>query len=762
MTGREEVRCSTCAASSTGGGTCMYCRAPSSMLGQSSAEPGRSVAAAVDAWARVAPGAPRRFSALVTSVEVHDDIVHRICADIQRRDIREERAPSNARQRQAPRLNPHAVDPWRVSIQQLRTDSEYVALCDSCQGSGVAACGSCNASGRCNCHGCKGSGQELRVYKKSSRMVKCTVCRGAQTVLCGGCGGRGAITCVGCTGTGSQNVWLSYTQTPYPFVSVGPWNPGLGAHPHLAEKRPLASGDVPGLTVVYSVEDVDVRSRLAPGDREFVEKSMPTIDPRLDRVLRQQYMKLAMIRRDAIYSLCGVVGRVVLSGRDLLPAENEDSLRPIKRYKRLWRLVAALIGIGAFVLTATFLGHSSYFFSWNKLLWLTWLVGSLLSTLAIRSCFRELGSKAWFGRLNIIERCTAISAPVCFALLVILALLARPRIAEVGRAIQAGQLDYAQTVVDALLETKGRTPEVRETIDAVLLARADTVRGDRRISMLDEVASHAGTRASEAALAARKDRIVEIEKLLANNPSGAIAKFEQWFGKDTMDAELAELRARLSDGAFEACKDDVCRLREAVDAQTATVSQGSASRVEKSVGQLLGALSFAESPNEAQLQRLARLRGLAELASQVKDLRQANSILVEKAKMAIAYARQQRSKVPVLGSDEGVAAELLGPLTTKNAKVSSMNLDGIETYVVFDAQRKCRGLYLVGKEGARAIRSAAWSADRLLSQAVGAAVSLKKPALATITSRSWEVSAPVVARWKSGNLVELRIGDAAP
>jgi hypothetical protein len=184
--------------------------------------------------------------------------------------------------------------------------------------------------------------------------------------------------------------------------------------------------------------------------------------------------------------------------------------------------------------------------------------------------------------------------------------------------------------------------------------------------------------------------------------------------------------------------------------------------LERSVGQLLGALSFAESPNEAQLQRLARLRSLDELASQVKDLRQANATLVEKARKAIAYASQERSKVPVLGSDEGVAAELLGPLTTKNAKVSSMNLDGLESYLVFDAQRKCRGLYLVGKAGDRAIRSAVWTPDRLLSQATGAAVSLKKPGQGATISRSWEVGTPVVARWKSGDLVELRIGDAAP
>lgn len=134
------------------------------------------------------------------------------------------------------------------------------------------------------------------------------------------------------------------------------------------------------------------------------------------------------------------------------------------------------------------------------------------------------------------------------------------------------------------------------------------------------------------------------------------------------------------------------------------------------------------------------------------------------ASKAAALAAAERAKTALVGSPEAVVGELVAPLTRHSEKVSSAALEGVAVYAVFDKQRVCRGLYAVGPaEGSRGITSAPWSGERLLSQAVGRRASLKPPAASTGTVSRWvEGGVGVVARWRSGTLVELRIGDAAP
>lgn len=136
--------------------------------------------------------------------------------------------------------------------------------------------------------------------------------------------------------------------------------------------------------------------------------------------------------------------------------------------------------------------------------------------------------------------------------------------------------------------------------------------------------------------------------------------------------------------------------------------------------------------------------------------------VAEAAKLATSFAQSERARVALIGAQEDTVAELLGPLTSAGKTISVKNTDTLSISVVFDAQRRCRGLYVAGAGKPRTLKSREWSPDALLSQAVGHPASLK-PAAPTQTTVRWvEAGVPVVARWHDSEPVELRIADAAP
>ncbi|HET9622414.1 MAG TPA: hypothetical protein VFP84_13670, partial [Kofleriaceae bacterium] len=129
-------------------------------------------------------------------------------------------------------------------------------------------------------------------------------------------------------------------------------------------------------------------------------------------------------------------------------------------------------------------------------------------------------------------------------------------------------------------------------------------------------------------------------------------------------------------------------------------------------------------------------------------------------KAARELAATQRAAVPLLGHDVAVAEALLGAATRRADGIAEIDLDArTRVFLVFDRAGACTGVYAVGRDGLRSIEAAAAA---VLSQAVGKPSPITKPASADDSARWYAAGWPVVARRASGDVVELRVGDAAP
>ncbi len=168
-------------------------------------------------------------------------------------------------------------------------------------------------------------------------------------------------------------------------------------------------------------------------------------------------------------------------------------------------------------------------------------------------------------------------------------------------------------------------------------------------------------------------------------------------------------------------------------------------------------LSFADIPGELPLLRLKRLGSVAALADMIHP--PGDTELAAKASAAGASARAERGKTALIGADDAIAAELLGELAG-DAKVATKTVNGVRVYLSLDGQRKCRGIYLTGAtDPGHALGDGTL---RLLSQAVGHTAAIRAAKGGVGTSQWMEGATPVLARWRSGTLMELRIGDATP
>jgi hypothetical protein len=765
-----EARCAVCGSpNDRSTSPCAFCRAEPGAGHGTPHPPARSVPEAVNAWARSISGAPEQLSRLVTHVEVHDEIIYRLFTRVVRRDLCEERAPAAGGEPTGPRLDPQSVDPFGTSTPSLRAASEHIATCSTCRGASAAQCQSCGGSKRIACAHCGGQGQELRQYKRSSRVIKCTACRGKQTVKCPGCEGKGVQTCGGCRGSGRQLTWLTYSQTEKSYAIVAPQTALLNIHRQLNENRPVARSELDGLSVADEAENDGPLPQDAGGAdssaRDFIKKTSPSFDPRFERIAQQQYLKVTALRRDVIYEMSGMRGRICLTGDRLVATSTPEALAPIQRRFWLWAGAAAGLVVATGTVLRTYYGQGLYFGGSNVALVLVWLMGTLLCIVATGAVARELGPRFRLSRLTKSERVTGALGLFGIGLLFAVGLGSRPRLGEVQAALSAGDLKTAGTVVEALKETQGSTPEVLDADDGFLLARAAASTGDERLELLDAVSERKGPRANAASQTARRERLEEIRRRIeANTPAEALAAITRWYPNWHRDAETAELRAKAHDVAFEACSSLPCRFDAASKAETAATTPARATQRAEARRRLIEALTFAPIAGELTLVRLKRLRALGSLASEALSAAGGDGEVVAKAVAAQNFASTERFKVPLLGNDDAVATELLGKLTAKSPNIAKIDFEGgTELYLVLDAQHKCRGVYAVGTKGARTLPfSGNWSVNQLLTQAVGQSSLVKRPTTTEGTVRWAQGGAAVVARWKGGDLVEVRVGDAFP
>jgi hypothetical protein len=574
------------------------------------------------------------------------------------------------------------------------------------------------------------------------------------------------VICQDCTGSGHQLAWLFYDEATRGNVSVVPDSPVVVAHRQLGEGRALEANELSAFGTLVSF---DAHGPVPAGGKGGIHSSLlhehaSLLEPRLERISFQQYLKLAVVRRDAKYEMCGTSGILVLSGCDLLGAQTSEALRPIHRRLYLWLASTLGLFVATGVLATALLGPTPYFARANAGMVAASCSGAALAVVFLGAALRALRPGFKFGTFRPFERLAGLGALGAVCIAGIVAAAGRPRVGEVQRALAGRDSPRAHLVVEALVATKGETPEVRESEDAVMLADAEKLSGEGKLKILDQVASRGGSRAGQAAQAGRAERLVEIQQAIDGKKAvDAVADIDRWFPNWKTDPEVASKRASADDLAYSACPDDPCRYANVTEANVALSTPERVARVAASKAAVLSSLSFSETSGEPALDRLQRLRAVITVATSPVVATSSDAELSEKAKTASQWARDQRSKVALMNADEAVASELLGSsLAEQESKVAAATVDGVGVSLSLDSQKKCRGVYMVGPtSGTRQLDANGEATSRLLSQAVGHAVTIK-PAGTAATSRWWEGPTPVLARWKDGKLMELRVGDATP
>ncbi len=727
----------------------------------------RAIASAIDAWGKTVFGAPRRLSELVTAVEVQDEVLRRVATQVLRREIRERRGVSDDTKPTPPRLNPATIDPYAHTQATLKAASEHVVRCDTCRGDGQTSCATCGGDGRARCPNCNGGGKQRS--EKTGRPINCKGCKGKGHVACTRCDESGLLTCGTCRGSGHERAWLEYDESSRWVVAVGPPSPVVVAHPALGQARPLRSEEVSSfaVTAIAEAKGPLPPTELAADDHAFVT-DRARVDARLERVTHQQFMRLAVVRRDATYEMSGMKGTIVLSGTPLAGSRTSAAVLPIKTRLIGWGVLAVVLCVAFAILRHSVVGGTgAYFASAQQNTAVLWLLSTVMSIPLIGGLLR-----AWRGgfRAHRLRRYEQVFAGVVvLALLAMIAngLLVRPDLDEVRAALAKDQTTRAREVIDALKETKGAGGAVAEAEDAVLLAEAEKAALDTRLELLDRVASRSGSRASDATQAARSVREEEVRRLLAaKKPVDALAVLDRWFSTAVReDAVLSDLQAQAHDGIALACADDPCRYASQRAAETAKTTPERAKAVSETRGNLTAALT-AETAEETLVARLAHQREVGALAEKTLTVAAGDGALEEVARTAAANASAARNRVALIGADRTVVSELLGNFRESGPGIGVIGIKGVDVHAVFDRKNRCEGLYVVGhavEHGAKTRAIDPLVASRVLSQAAGRPVEVRNPTVATTSNVKWsEGSVKIVARWDDGTLRELRIGDAEP
>jgi len=654
------------------------------------------------------------------------------------------------------------VDAFLFTVEALREATAHLTACASCSGARAVRCGRCGGGGKERCSTCSGSGSITRHYKNgNTRLIKCTVCRGKMVIICQGCIGAGSIACPPCSGSGNQLSWLTYDQTDRWLVDVTK-SPIVVAHPRLKEARPTTTAELEAFSIVSMKEATGPLDD--SDDNTWFDQHVRTVDPRTERIVFQQHLRVAVQRRDVHFGFCASKGTLVLSGNGLVGSRTQDALRPTRTRLLVWLVAVLVLAVAAMLFTGAALKPLPYFERFRGYLlaatWLAWL----LSIPTIGALLRELKPGFGFGRLRSSELGLTTAAAVMALSAVGLAFAAKPRVEEVHKALAANQLATARITLEALLAVEGETPPVLAALDTTQLAEAKQAAPERRLDLLDAVVSRQGGQSAEAAKLARAERVTRIRTALAaHSPAEALKFADRWFAPTTpQDADIAELRAQANDQLRATCETSPCRYATARKAAKATTTPERVRAVGEATDSLLADLKFASVPNEAPAARLRRLSRLAELSRYAAEVSDGEPRVVEAAKLATSFAQTERAQVALIGAEEEAVVELLGPLTASGKNISIKFTDTVSISVVFDAQRRCRGLYVAGAGKPRTLKSRDWSTDAFLSQAVGHPATLKSAAASQTTVRWVEAGVPIVARWHDSNPVELRIADAAP
>lgn len=723
----------------------------------------------VDAWARTIPGAPRRFHELLTAVESHDDVVMRLATVLVRRDLYMERDFATQPGVTPLRVHPSQIDPFAYSNESLRAATEHRAACTACRQSGTMTCEACQGTGKHTCPRCQGTGQELREYKtRPSKHIQCKQCRTKGIVKCTKCGTSGSLTCEACRGLGVYASWVQFRETRRIDLRLEPPRSPLSSEASLSAPYVLDASQLSRYPTAWHL-DAPGRLDLAalpPPARAWVEQEDIRFDPQSERIEFQQFVQVSRTTVHATYAMCGASGQLSLEAPEFAVLASETSLRPIRRRRKLWPVIVAALAIGAALVRVPFTGSAEYFEPTNRVtgalllasipLSIPW-IGGLLRAWAPRSSRRA--------RLRWSERVAGMGWLGAVAAIILVGFAGRPTVEEARQYLSAGDVARAKIVAEALEELRPEDSLVAAVEDEVLWIQAERAHGEVRLELLDRIAERDGELARRASLTAREERLAAIRATVAENkPDEALATIQRWFGDAwRADAEVAEQVAEIHGLRIEQCRDSICALEAATAANDAASSEPRLEAVTTTRRTLLAALQASEEEAPSALERVQALDRLERLASDVSERLGEDPELRSASVRALQKAQGERHAIPLLGSTLEVIEGIVGSVVPRTPKIYLASLDGAELYFAMSDDGTCQGVYAVGPaKRRRVLGSEAWGVDRVASQALGRAVSMKSAKDNGGVARWNEGGVPIVARWHSGNVVELRVGSADP
>lgn len=742
----------------------------------SSDDPARTEAAAIavfEAWLQDLPMAPRHAAELVRSLQLRRRSVGRLITEAVERQASWQESPARkAQQAVPPPLSLEAAIRSSASVESIRSDSRHVAACAPCHGEGVVTCPSCRGSAQGICSECNGSGKAYGIAKNGSRrLMNCKSCSGDKDdVRCRVCV-NGVTSCTACKGSGRIERWLEVTETVRFDIQVEPdgdvtrafrWGKdGTAATRSEVEKDAVVMGEVSAEGEL----SIDAVRKIVPAD--WLATHWKDIQPKLNSqevVRRQSFWLLEVPSVELSYGLPGASPvQLSFEGRRLLapPASLDTQLEPRADRIRLLRYVLAGV---LFALPFAYMVRGVYFL--NRGLAALWL-GVALLAFALDGFVRAatLGLKQ--------ARRWALSAAIATLGVCVCAFVLEPSVRSVRRQLAAGNLQDAQRELHAIDADKSgahqelwsalQLAQVQQATDLTAAAKASErlAEGTPQSHAASQHLLKLGQAAVEQALSARD--LERADKVVAQ----LVASLRKSPDQDPFLAATRELKAQVAEQRLSDCAAELCRFLQAREAVQASPTAERAGRVERLRTSLLQSLEFSEQQGEAKLERLKRLRRqeayAAVLAKQSDD-----DVIAPKAAQAMAWAAAQRAKVPLLGEERSIVAELLGVRNTEASTLSATRTHVSATAIL--RQGRCSGLYLVGDtKDARVLDDGAHAAATasLLSQAFGRSVPMpsrpqQSNGRAVRSIRRFEGTTPVISRWSSAGLEELRIGEATP
>jgi len=569
-----------------------------------------------------------------------------------------------------------------------------------------------------------------------------------------------------------------YTQSRRVKVGVYPEGPVSTAHTMLGERRALGAAELRVFSVLgqayaqgpLTLDGLGLESRAA------VEAELADVDPRLDRVVAQQHLRLGVVRRDVRYQMCGTEGTLALSGRPLAVAWTPNAEHPIQRRRILWPVLVVTLGILGLFIAALAGGSAEYFEASNTIVARLWMLAVLASVPWVGGLLRAWRPLIRIRGLRKVEFGLGVGWALSLLAIALVGVSTRPTLGEVEEALAGGDLTRARIVVDALLERQGEGKEdgdgdgdgdaIIDIEDRVLLAEAEAAQGARRLGLLDSLTVRGGAQSATASAAARVDRVARIQELVSRGrDERAIAAIDSGFGERWRDdPEIAETRAQAEELRVPRCSDDICRFvaRRAAHEAHATRDRGAVAGVLRQrlfEGLAVRADHHTRSPAQ-RLRASDEIVAFAELilASEVED-----EELRKAANSAKVQAARERAGVAALGADIETLEALFPGRWEGSADLRSVSLADAQLFFELDKEGACRAVYVVGPAGHRELDGSDWSAEHLLSQVFGTHVSLRRPEGVGAVSSKWrEGKTKIVVRWKGGVPIELRVGKVRP